>query len=683
MVDLYVDNIPIKVLKNSTVLQACSELGIDIPRFCFHERLLIAGNCRTCLVELEKSPKPVASCALPVVEGMKVFTSSPLVKKAQEGVLEFLLLNHPLDCPICDQGGECDLQDQAISFGSDSSRYYSHKRGVEDKYCGPLVKTIMTRCIHCTRCVRFLSEIAGVPDLGTLGRGTDTQIGTYLDKALSSELSGNVIDLCPVGALTSRTYSFKGRPWELKSTNSIDTLDSCGSNIVINSKDSKVMRILPRLNEDINEEWLSDKSRFSYDGLIVERFGVPILRQELRGLKYQKRLGWPNVFDILLLKISKDIYNLSYKSNIIFGHDVDLETVLTIKTLFNKLNCFSLYSDLSFCSNSLDLFYKLSCRMKGVKSNDLCILVNCNTRFEVPMFNMHLRKAVNRGSLDVSYFGPATDLTFKSPHLGLDNASFYDLINGKHPFSKKLIKSKNPLILVSGDSFSNKELVYINNILADILSFSRGCLSVLSTNSADTALKDVGINSIKNLLYGKIGGMNFYINSSLGDRQVSSLFNRINFSVYCGTHNVLETKKSNLLLPTRAYTEKKAGFVNLEGLLQQTNKSVSYSKDSRGDWEIFNSFFFYLNLVASYSGLLKINYYDLYSLKTFFYREYPFVERTNHYNNNLFYNLNGEFGFLKVSTRVYKTKIFNFYKTGILPFFSSAMEACYNITRKG
>jgi NADH-quinone oxidoreductase chain G len=266
MVNLYIDNISVNVVKNSTVLQACDSLGIDIPRFCFHERLLIAGNCRMCLVEIEKSPKPVASCTLPVAEGMKIFTKTPLVKKAQEGVLEFLLLNHPLDCPICDQGGECDLQDQVILFGSDSSRFYGEKRGVEDKDCGPLIQTIMTRCIHCTRCVRFSSEIGGSPDLGTLGRGTHTQIGTYVKKTLKSELSGNLIDLCPVGALTSKPYAFEGRPWDLKSINSIDVTDSCGSNIVLNVKDNKVMRVLPRVNDNINEEWISDKTRFSYDG---------------------------------------------------------------------------------------------------------------------------------------------------------------------------------------------------------------------------------------------------------------------------------------------------------------------------------------------------------------------------------------------------------------------------------
>ena len=275
-----VDGMDVLVENGSSVLQACEVVGIEIPRFCFHERLLIAGNCRMCLVEIEKSPKPQASCAVPVMPGMKIFTNTPLVKKAREGVLEFLLLNHPLDCPICDQGGECDLQDQAMIFGSDRSRFFERKRGVEDKNLGPLVKTIMTRCIHCTRCVRFATEVAGVEVLGTTARGIDTEIGTYVEKMFESELSGNIIDLCPVGALTSKPYAFTSRPWELRNTESVDVLDSVGSNIRVDTRGTEIMRIIPRLNEEINEEWISDKTRFSYDALKRQRLTQPMVRNE-------------------------------------------------------------------------------------------------------------------------------------------------------------------------------------------------------------------------------------------------------------------------------------------------------------------------------------------------------------------------------------------------------------------
>merc|ERR1712072_844195 len=299
MVKVFINNEITYVPSNSTVLEACESIGIEVPRFCFHERLSVAGNCRMCLVELEKSPKPVVSCAMPVMEGMKIFTDTPLVKKASEGVLEFLLLNHPLDCPICDQGGECDLQDQAMIFGSDRSRFFERKRGVEDKNLGPLVKTIMTRCIHCTRCVRFATEVAGVEVLGTTARGIDTEIGTYVEKMFKSELSGNVIDLCPVGALTSKPYAFTSRPWELRNTESIDTLDSVGSNIRIDSRGTEILRILPRFNEEINEEWISDKTRFAYDGLKVQRLNTPYIKKNGK----LEACGWEEALNTAATKL--------------------------------------------------------------------------------------------------------------------------------------------------------------------------------------------------------------------------------------------------------------------------------------------------------------------------------------------------------------------------------------------
>ena len=671
MVSLYIDNIPVNVAKNSTVLQACDSLGIDVPRFCFHERLLIAGNCRMCLVEIEKSPKPVASCALPVSEGMRVFTKTPLVKKAQEGVLEFLLLNHPLDCPICDQGGECDLQDQAMFFGSDSSRFYEYKRAVEDKNCGPLIKTIMTRCIHCTRCVRFSIEIAGVSDFGTLGRGTNTQIGTYIEKVLESELSGNIIDLCPVGALTSKPYAFKARSWELKSTNSIDLSDSCGSNIVVNSKGSEVMRILPRLNENINEEWISDKARFSYDGLAVQRLGIPML-QNFETKKFYE-LDWKKSFDIFLFNIYKYVYNLDGKVNIIFGKEADLETILTLKYIFNRLNCFSLYSSELFCNNSSDLFYKLNCQMKDINKHDLCILVNCDSRLEVSMLNLHLRKAVNQGLSNIGYFGPSVDLTFNKKHLGFDNKSFFDLIQGKHLFSKKLKQAKNPLFLMSFNSFSNKELLYINGIITKHLNLSSKNLNVLNINAGSVNCRELGIKNINSLISNKKNnrGSNLYINSCLSKQQIKKLFNS-QFSVYCGSHGVKEVNKADLVLPGRAFTEKRSSYINLEGLLQSTNRASIGLANSREDWKIFNAFFGYLNLNVYYNNLLNIVYNDLFSLYNFFKKEYKFLVKLNMYNkalklNTIMLNINS------FKNQIHKSKIKNFYKTGTYSMFSKIM----------
>lgn len=675
MVNLYIDNISVSVVKNSTVLQACDSLGIDVPRFCFHERLLIAGNCRMCLVEIEKSPKPVASCALPVSEGMRVFTNTPLVKKAQEGVLEFLLLNHPLDCPICDQGGECDLQDQSMFFGSDSSRFYEYKRGVEDKDCGPLVKTIMTRCIHCTRCVRFSAEIAGVPDLGTLGRGTNTQIGTYIEKVLTSELSGNILDLCPVGALTSKPYAFKVRSWELKFTNSIDISDSCGSNIIINSKGTEVMRILPRLNENINEEWISDKTRFSYDGLVIQRLGIPLF-QNFKTNKFDE-LSWEKSFNIFLVNIYKFIYNLDQKFNIIFGNEADLETILTLKHLFNKLNCFSLYSTEFFCNNSSDLIYKLNCQMRDINQYDLCIIVNCDTRLETSMLNLHLRKAIVQGSLNVGYFGPSIDLTFEKKHLGFDKKSFFDLLKGKHIFSKELKKAKNPLFLINSNTFSNKELLYINKIIINYLNFFKNNLSILNIHASSLNLRELGIKSLKNISIKKQNlSFNLYINSCLNNKQIKKLFNS-KFSVYCGSHGVKEINNIDLILPGKAFTEKKSSYINLEGFLQNTNRNSVGLVDSREDWKIFNALIEYLNFNINYNNLLKINFDDFFSLRDFFKKEYKFLEKIGVYNKALLLNINVK-NFGLNSSFFYKSKIIDFYKTNIISLFSSIMTDCSN-----
>ena len=672
MVSLYIDNVPVQVVKNTTVLQACDTLGIDIPRFCFHERLLIAGNCRMCLVELEKSPKPVASCALPVAEGMKIFTKTPLVKKAQEGVLEFLLLNHPLDCPICDQGGECDLQDQAVLFGSDSSRFYDYKRGVEDKNCGPLVKTIMTRCIHCTRCVRFSSEIAGVQELGTLGRGTHTQIGTYLEKALSSELSGNVIDLCPVGALTSKPYAFKARSWELKSVSSIDISDSCGSNIVINSKGLEVLRVLPRLNEFINEEWISDKTRFSYDGLSVQRLGMPLVMNE--NLKNYNSLSWEKSFETFLLNIYKNLYNLDNNLSIVFGKDTDLETALTLKYFFNKLNCFSLYSNNNFCTDSSDIFYKFNHKIKDLSKNDLCILVNSNTRFEASMLNLHLRKNFNLGSLNVGYFGPSMDLTFDIKHLGLGSKGFFELLEGKHIFSKTLKKAQKPTFIFAANAFSNQELIFIQNTLQNVLGISSVSINILNLDGSVTGLRNIGIKSINS----SFSKSNFflYINTDLKDKQISSLLdNNNNFNVYCGAFGVKETGFSNLILPGKSFTEKKASFMNLEGLVQNTNRAVFGLGDAREEWKIFLAFFNYVSENSSYSKIFKSRFYnDFFSLHKFFSKEFLFPKG---YVSSL--NLN-----IKTKRSVflhkffYKSNILNFYKTNILSSLSSLMSKCSN-----
>jgi NADH dehydrogenase (ubiquinone) Fe-S protein 1 len=681
LINLFIDDIKVSVLKNSTVLQACDSLGIDIPRFCFHERLLIAGNCRMCLVEIEKSPKPVASCALPVMEGMKIFTNTPLVKKAQEGILEFLLLNHPLDCPICDQGGECDLQDQAVFFGSDSSRFYEYKRGVEDKNCGPLIKTIMTRCIHCTRCVRFSSEISGIPELGTLGRGTNTQIGTFVDKTLSSELSGNMIDLCPVGALTSKPYAFKARSWELQNINSIDVSDSCGSNIVLGVKGREIMRILPRLNENINEEWISDKSRFSYDGLKIQRIGVPLfLNSDFKNLIF-KEITWEDSFKILLSNIFLDIYNLENKINIFIEPDTDLETVLVLKHFFNQLNCFSIYSNENFDTNSSDIFYKFSEKMKNISDYDFCVLVNCNTRFESSMLNLHLRKAVRQGSLKVCYFGNNINLTYKASHLGLNKKSFFDFIKGKHFFSTKLKLKKKPLFIINSNAFTNDELLSINQILLENLSIYKNFLNILNLEANSTGLREIGVKSISNFNFNFDATSNLYIN--INKVENNELFNNKLFSIYLGTHGVPGLSFMNLILPSKSFVEKESRFLNLEGLMQQTNKAVNGLGNSRDDWKIITAFFQFLSLNSIYNNILNINFVDIISLYKFFGLEYKFLKNSkNLYNDFIFFNFNKKNILLLENSFIFKSKILNFYKTNILSMFSQIMTECSQNMRR-
>jgi NADH dehydrogenase (ubiquinone) Fe-S protein 1 len=448
-VEVFIDGKSVKVEAGSAIIQACESAGVDIPRFCYHERLAIAGNCRMCLVEVEKSPKPVASCAMPVMPGMKIKTNTPIVKKAREGVMEFLLANHPLDCPICDQGGECDLQDQSVRFGSDRSRFgeVAGKRAVEDKNFGPLIKTVMTRCIHCTRCVRFANEVAGAVELGTSGRGNDMQIGTYVEKTVNSEMSGNVIDLCPVGALTSKPYAFSSRPWELKKTESVDVLDAVGSNIRIDSRGVEVMRIVPRLNDDINSEWISDKTRFAYDGLKRQRLTTPLVRE---GDKFVEAT-WPEA----LGKVAKALDGCKGDEVVgMAGQMADVESLVVLKDFVNRLGSNNLRLDsknleklngstIDFRSN-----YILNSTLNGIEEADALLLIGTNPRHEAAILNTRIRKAYLNNELDVGLIGAAPSLNYEFDHIGTEPSSIASILNGSSPFAQKLKSAKRPLILV-------------------------------------------------------------------------------------------------------------------------------------------------------------------------------------------------------------------------------------------
>jgi len=490
-----VDNQPVEVNPNTSILQACEIAGVIVPRFCYHERLSVAGNCRMCLVEVDKMPKLQASCAVPVLPNMVIKTNTLAVKKAREGVLEFLLINHPLDCPICDQGGECDLQDQSLVYGGDRSRFKEFKRAVEDKNCGPLIKTIMTRCIHCTRCVRFINEIVGVPELGTSGRGNSIEISNYTNKFFSSELSGNIIDLCPVGALTSKPYAFLSRPWELKSTESIDLSDSIHSNTRIDTRGYDIMRILPRLNESINEEWISDKARFSFDGLSVQRLTVPLAKND-QGIFYP--IKWSQAIDI----VSKKLY--SSKPNSVgfsVGPLCDVDSLVTLKQLSSSLNAAILNNS---SQGSLDADYSRNYRLntlfENIRKADVCLLIGINPRIDGVLLNYHLRKRFLSSNFKIAYIGSNLNLTFPSLHLGTSMSSFISILEGRNSFCKLLRQAKFPMIIF-GNSFTKNLDSFTPNLFSNLIKHNLNIsnhlwngLNFFNTNSSDFPFFDLSLN---------------------------------------------------------------------------------------------------------------------------------------------------------------------------------------------
>ncbi|EDQ89187.1 uncharacterized protein MONBRDRAFT_37042 [Monosiga brevicollis MX1] len=586
LVRVFVDETEVHVEPGTTILQACEEAGVQIPRFCYHDRLSIAGNCRMCLVEVEKSPKPVASCAMPVMPDMRVKTDSPKTKAAREGVMEFLLVNHPLDCPICDQGGECDLQDQSMAFGSDRSRFHPRdgKRAVENKNIGPLIKTIMNRCIHCTRCVRFGSEVAGVDELGTTGRGNSMQIGTYIEKMFHSELSGNVIDLCPVGALTSKPYAFTARPWELRRIESVDTLDAVGSNIVVNTRGGEVMRILPRVNDDVNEEWISDKTRFAYDGLKRQRLTTPYVRGpngKLQAAEWEETLE--RVVETLA---SVDPSKIA----VVAGGQADAEALVALKDLMNVTGVERLYTEERFPMGSggtdFRSNYIFNNGINGIEEADLVVLVGTNPRFEAPLVNTRIRKAFVHNELDVALVGEDVDLTYEHKHLGASADVIEQIAQGKHAFSKRWAEAKRPMLIVGAGALQGED--------ADAL--FAACQHLASTSkSFDSA--DWKVLSTLQRQAGQVAALDLgYVpQPDLKDAEVVYLMHADNVDaeelkgktvIYQGSHGDRGAALADIILPGAAYTEKDATFVNTEGRSQMTRRAVTPPGAARVDWEI-------------------------------------------------------------------------------------------------
>ena len=652
MLKLKINDKEIEVEDGLTVLQACEKSGAEIPRFCYHEKLSIAGNCRMCLVEIEKSPKPVASCAMPAADGMVIKTNSEKVEKARKGVMEFLLANHPLDCPVCDQGGECDLQDQSMFYGIDKSRFKENKRFVPEKYMGPLIKTQMTRCIHCTRCIRFATEVAGVQELGAIGRGEDMQITTYLERAMESEMSANVIDLCPVGALTSKPYVFEARPWELKKTETIDVMDAIGSNIRVDTYGWEVKRVLPRINEDINEEWISDKSRYACDGLKNQRLDTPYIKKN----NNFEKISWPEVLKIIAKKIE------SINKDKICGFTGDLssmETMFAAKEFFSKvLNSKNLESrsDHLFIDPSERENYLFNMGLNGLEDTDFLLIIGSNPRLEATILNARIRKSYLKNKFKIYSFNDVGDLTYPYQVIGPSIKEVESFLNKGSKLYNEFSKANKPMVLFGQSFFKLKSSNFLFlkfkeffnhwkndnkdwnplNIISNHASTVGGYdLEVFKTKSGDNeVLKDLEKNKYELVfLFG----------------QDNIKFNKKNeFIIYIGHHGDRGAEIADIILPSPAYTEQDGFYTNLEGRIQKAYKANYPTGVSKEDWIIINEITNELNfkklfhtkdtLVESMKNFINRSRNFSLEIKTKYkelHHEDIFVENIDYYYSNV------------------------------------------------
>ena len=618
MTKILVDDVEVDVPAHYTLLQAAEAAGAEIPRFCFHERLSIAGNCRMCLVEVKGGPpKPQASCAMNVrdVRGgpdgslPQIFTKSPMVKKAREGVMEFMLINHPLDCPICDQGGECDLQDQAMVYGKDASRYQENKRAVEDKYIGPLVKTVMTRCIHCTRCVRFTTEVAGITELGLLGRGEDAEITTYLERAMTSEMQGNVIDLCPVGALTSKPYAFNARPWELQKTESIDVMDAVGSAIRVDSRGREVMRIMPRINEAVNEEWISDKTRFIWDGLKTQRLDRPYIREN----GALRAASWGEAFAAIAAKVKAAS---PARIGALAGQLAGVEEMFALKSLVTALGSSNL--DSRFPGSPLHprhgrASYLFNATIAGIEDADALVIIGANPRREAAVLNSRIRKRYLKGGFPIAMIGERADLSYPATYLGagpdsLDAIAFPE-------------SAQKPMFIIGQGALNRPDGAALLSRLAE-LALAKGVVKdgwngfcVLHTEAGAVGALDIGFvpgeTGLDTAAMLKAGALDVLFNLGADEVDVPAGA----FVIYQGTHGDRGAHRADVILPGAAYTEKSATYVNTEGRVQMTNRAVFPPGDAREDWAILRALSEHLSA--------KLPYDSLSGLRAALYAAYP------------------------------------------------------------
>jgi NADH-quinone oxidoreductase subunit G len=627
MTKLIVDGREVDVPPEYTLLQACEAGGAEIPRFCFHERLSIAGNCRMCLIEVAGMPKPQASCAMGVKDlppnkdgSPKVLsTRSPMVRKAREGVMEFLLINHPLDCPICDQGGECDLQDQSMAYGVGSSRFHENKRAVEDKYLGALVKTSMNRCIQCTRCVRFATEVAGVPELGAIGRGEDMEITTYLEQAMTSELQGNIVDICPVGALTSKPYAFAARPWELNKTESIDVMDALGCAIRIDTRGREVMRILPRTNDDINEEWISDKTRHVVDGLRAQRLDQPYVRENGQ----LRPATWTEAFQAIAKKIAR--VNLK-RVGALVGDLAAVEEIFALKDLMTRLGVANLDCRQDF--SVLDpkwgrASYLFNATIAGIDTADALLIVGANPRNEAAVLNARIRKRWRHGNFPIGLIGPKAELTYTYDYLGAGCDTLAEI--GRHSFADAMRKAAHPLLIVGAEAFARGDGAAVASLAAKaaadlgVIKDGWNGYSVLHSAASRVGALDLCF------VPGE-GGLNTKQMTSFGTLDVAFLLGADEvdvpsgvFVVYIGTHGDRGALRADVVLPGAAYPEKSAIYVNTEGRVQMAMRASFPPGDAREDWAIFRA-------LSDVLGK-KLPYDSLAALRQALFQAYPHFQR--------------------------------------------------------
>ncbi len=662
MPKLTINGTEIEVAPGTSILQAAEMLGYEIPRFCYHDRLSVPANCRMCLVEVKGAPKPVASCAMACGESMEVTTNSAMVKKARNGVMEMLLINHPLDCPICDQGGECDLQDQAMGYGFDRSRYHESKRAVKDKNFGPLIKTSMTRCIQCTRCARFGEEVGGIAEIGLLNRGEDVEISAFVQKAVSTEMSGNMIDICPVGALTSKPYAFQARPWELRKTETIDVHDAVGSNIRVDARGNEVMRVLPRLHEGINEEWINDRSRFAYDGLKRQRLDRPFVRDDKTGRL--RPASWDEALGVVAAKLKATPAN---KMGVVVGDLCSTEEMIAAKDLFAALGADTVCGMRGLnIDTSARAGYIFNSTIAGIEQADAILLVGTNPRWEATLVNTRIRKAWLAKRTKVGVIGENVDLTYPTHYIGAGAESLRTLVAGNHSFANTLKNAKNPMIILGAGVFRREDGASVQAAARDVAATFNmvkegwNGFNVLHVDAGQVAALDLGLTKDFELAQQDVV---YLLNADCND--VNGSLPKNAFVVYQGHHGDIGAARADVILPGAAYTEKDGLYVNTEGRVQMAKKAVTAPGEAREDWKILRAL----------SGLVgkPLPYDNLFQLRQRLSKEYPHFAQIDAIVPAEWKSF-GKSGNLNAAPFV--STVQNFYQTNVISRASLTMAKC-------